>query len=717
MRSITAVLSIVLSICAVLIGTARVSHADPSVDPGPTLTDPISKESSANPQLTEILIQGAPRSTFLQTLAGSAAVINAPLIEERGSSNFQQLLDLVPGLNFSGGTARPRFFQIRGIGELEQYEGAPNPSVGVIIDDIDFSGLGVLPSLFDINQIEVLRGPQSIRYGSSALAGVIGMRSVDPSPQATGSLQGSVGNDSLRGGAAAVGGAVPGTDGRLQLRLSTSHEHADGYRKNVFLNRDDTNERNEHTTRFKARLQAADDLTFDLTAFRIDNDNGYDAFTIDNSLTTRSDRPGQDDIGASAGALKARWDISPSLSAENIFTIARSEQVYSYDGDWGNNPFWEPFTPYDFFSRTDRDRHTLSNELRILGEDPAYVHGESSTWVAGLYLRRLDEDTFINDLSEDTPYRSLSSDYRADTAALFAQSELPLVRGTSLTIGGRFEHRSSEYTDSNPAHFTPDDSMVGGNIALSHDLNRDVRLYAAVSRGFKGGGFNPGTTVPSDRRIYEPEALWNFETGLKGSADNGRLNGELAAFYGLRRNAQQKFAFQNDPADPLSFTYITDSDGRGWNGGLEATVNYALTPRWKIDAIAALLETEYSSAPEASPFLDGRGFSHAPAWQYGAGATYQWSEEWFTRLELFGKDRFYFDDSHNQRSNPYHLLGASAGYRSRQFSWIVWARNILDDRYAVRGFFFGNEPPDFPTKDYIQLGDPLSIGTTVAYHF
>ena len=66
------------------------------------------------------------------------------------------------------------------MGEREQYEGAPNPSVGYIIDDIDLSGIGGVASLYDIRQVEVLRGPQSARYGSSALAGIIYMRSVDP---------------------------------------------------------------------------------------------------------------------------------------------------------------------------------------------------------------------------------------------------------------------------------------------------------------------------------------------------------------------------------------------------------------------------------------------------------------------------------------------------------------------------------------------------------
>ena len=95
---------------------------------------------------------------------------------------FPDVLGLVPNLGFAGGTSRPRYFQIRGIGELEQYEGAPNPSVGFLIDDIDFSGIAMPAALFDMAQAEVLRGPQGTAYGANALAGLISLRSQAPQP-------------------------------------------------------------------------------------------------------------------------------------------------------------------------------------------------------------------------------------------------------------------------------------------------------------------------------------------------------------------------------------------------------------------------------------------------------------------------------------------------------------------------------------------------------
>jgi iron complex outermembrane recepter protein len=114
-------------------------------------------------------------------------VLDARLLQSAGLQHLQDVLGLVPNLNWSGGTSRPRYFQLRGIGELEQYQGAPNPSVGFLIDDIDFSGVGMPATSFDVEQVEVLRGPQGTRYGANALAGLINVRTTtrDPSRVAT----------------------------------------------------------------------------------------------------------------------------------------------------------------------------------------------------------------------------------------------------------------------------------------------------------------------------------------------------------------------------------------------------------------------------------------------------------------------------------------------------------------------------------------------------
>src|SRR6188474_2588747 len=168
MRYITRLQSIVLNLfasAALLLHGANVIAADDEA-------------------LEEVIVTATLREQSLVETPVSITVLNERTLQDAGRQHFEDVLAAVPNLNWAGGTSRPRFFQIRGVGEREQYEGAPNPSVGFLIDDIDFSGLGMPATLYDVKQIEVLRGPQGTQYGANALAGLIVVRGNEPEAEA-----------------------------------------------------------------------------------------------------------------------------------------------------------------------------------------------------------------------------------------------------------------------------------------------------------------------------------------------------------------------------------------------------------------------------------------------------------------------------------------------------------------------------------------------------
>src|SRR6202045_2580582 len=138
---------------------------------------------SAEDTLDEIVVTAGLRSASVAELPQSVTVLDRGTLQAAGVQHFEDVLGLIPDLNWSAGTSRPRFFQLRGLGEVEQYQGAPNPSVGFLIDDIDFSGVGMPATLFDVQQIQVLRGPQGTTYAANALAGLISVHTEDPGTQ------------------------------------------------------------------------------------------------------------------------------------------------------------------------------------------------------------------------------------------------------------------------------------------------------------------------------------------------------------------------------------------------------------------------------------------------------------------------------------------------------------------------------------------------------
>src|ERR1700680_4118800 len=153
---------------------------------------------SADDSLEEIVVTAGLRSTSVAELPQSVTVIDRDTLRGAGVQHFEDVLGLIPDLNWAAGTSRPRFFQLRGIGEVEQYQGAPNPSVGFLIDDIDFSGVGLSATLFEVRQVEVLRGPQGTAYGANALAGLISVRTEEPSQYFTVHGEATVGDYETR---------------------------------------------------------------------------------------------------------------------------------------------------------------------------------------------------------------------------------------------------------------------------------------------------------------------------------------------------------------------------------------------------------------------------------------------------------------------------------------------------------------------------------------
>ncbi|RMF85625.1 MAG: TonB-dependent receptor, partial [Planctomycetota bacterium] len=397
------------------------------------------------------------REQPLVELPVSITALDAETIQAASLQHFEELTRLVPNLNWSGEGSRARYFQMRGTGELEQYEGAPNPSVGFLIDDIDFSGIGGAATLFDLDRIEVLRGPQGTRYGANALAGLVYLRSAGPTAEPDGWLEASGGNDDTIAVGGAAGGPFAGFGDRLGFRVAAQYYRSNGFRDNAYLGRDDTYERDELTTRVKLRWTPNDAWQADLALLYIRLDNGYDAFAIDNGFTTYSDKPGRDEQETVGGSLRLEGDIARAFRLVSITAMADSDIHFSFDSDWGNPDFWNRpqfgNAVYDYVSDTRRDRQTLSQEFRLVSTPDGRIAGRAD-WVLGAWFQKLDEDNDKLDSGVDSGFfcpdpcfTSVVSNYEATSFALFGELNVPLGERLDFGAGLRWEQRDADYSE------------------------------------------------------------------------------------------------------------------------------------------------------------------------------------------------------------------------------------------------------------------------------
>jgi iron complex outermembrane recepter protein len=691
--------------------------------------------AAASDELSEVVVTATLRESPAARLPQSITVLNAATLKSAGVQHFGDVLNLVPNLIAAGGTSRPRYFQLRGVGEQEQYQGAPNPSVGFVIDDIDFSGVGMPATLFDTEQIEVLRGPQGTAYGANALAGLINMRTRAAGGEFNAHAELTAADYGTHSAGLAIGGG--GTDsGALGWRIAAQQYRSNGFRRDAFLKRKDTNGLDEQWLRGKLRWKMGAAVSADLTVMHADLNNAYDAWSIDNTRVTQSDKPGRDAQRSNGAALRVTATL-PGGELRSVTSAADSRILFSFDGDWGNDAFWAQQSacmpdpslcvPYDFTSNTQRHRRTLAQDLRLVGSDEQRIAGRVR-WLVGAYALRLTEDNVQLDLYNGGVYRQLASAYAATNTALYTQLDWPLSESASLSGGLRMEQRHAHYSDSDANRFAPGNHMAGGNLSLQWQRSAQQQRYLTLARGFRAGGFNISSNIPAARRQFRPEYLWNLEAGIKGSSVAGSFNVNAALFYMRRVDQQVATSLQTDPNDPLTYQFYTDNAARGENAGFEAQLDWRATEHWRFGGSLALLRARYldfsynivSYDAQGLPRvelrnLSGREQEYAPASQLALNLTWQHPRGWFARVDAQAQSRYFFSASHDQRAAARTLVNLRAGWEQGAWSVSAWVRNAFDANYALHGFYFQNEPPDFATKRYTSPGEPRQIGVTLRY--
>ncbi|WP_281213462.1 TonB-dependent receptor [Shewanella insulae] len=687
-----------------------------------------SDTTPANDEMEVIVVTSDFRQSSLDKMPSSISVIDQQQIEDEGAQHFEDVLNGIANFNWSGGSSRAKYFQIRGVGEQEEYQGAPNSSVGYIIDDIDLSGLGMISSMYDLQQVEVLRGPQGTRYGANALAGLIYLKSNDPTSVFEHGAELQLGDDNLRTYSGFSSGPLSDS-GKLLYRVSLQKHEQNGYRDNLYLGREDTNGRDEFTGRIKLRWYATDDLVADLSLMHADFNNGYDAWTLDNNgFDTLTDEPGVDKQRTTGGSLKLTYSGADSFELVSLSSMAQSDTHHGYDGDWANPEFWaarscegEP-CQYDYTWNKLGDRTTLSQEFRLSSTEAGRIFDGSTDWLVGVYGLRLTEDNDTLEVYNGWEDRLLA-EYEATNLAVFAQLDSDLGNGYALSVGARLERRESDYSDSDKDAFEPSENMWGGHIALSKTLSPGQQAYARIARGYKAGGFNMSLPASlSDKKEFQAETLYNYELGLKSEWLDGDATTHFSLFYMDRRD-QQVSASQQNPDEPQKFILYVENAGSSHNYGAELEANWYTTDNLKLYGTLGWLETAYGDYAYQDKYgglvdLTGRELAHSPNLTYSAGATYRSDLGWFANLTTSGKSEFYYSDSNDSKSEPYTIFNARVGYETETWSAYLWGRNLFDEKYGVRGFYFGNEPDNgWADKQYIRYGDPRQLGVTLNVKF
>jgi outer membrane receptor protein involved in Fe transport len=674
--------------------------------------------------LDPIVVSADFREGKLSETANAITVIGEETLYDKSSQTFVDTLASTPNVNFSAGASKAKYVQIRGIGERSQFVTPINPSVGINVDGVDFSQNTLGISLFDVKQVEVLRGPQGTTFGSNGMAGVINVTSNEPTKETTGKVEATLGNYNTKAFGAALGGTL--VEDKLLGRLSVYKNKSDGYMKNKYLNRNDTNNINEFATKAQFRWLATDAHTVDLNLMHTDVDNGYDAFTFDNSRNSYADQPGRDTQKTNAFSLTSTSQVSPEMHLIATLSQSRSDLEYSYDEDWSYaGQFDESLYPYVSFDQYLRDRKQTDMDVRLVSDESGRIFNGSTAWTVGGYMRDQNEKLRRNYTYLSNPFKS---SFQTDTLAVYGQLDSKLTDKFTLVTGLRVEDWEANYTDSDNVEIATDEVLYGGKIGLNYQADADTLVYTTLSKGYKPGGVNADNSLTADEKDYTTENLWNLDLGINSSHLDNALVSRLNLFYGQRKDQQVKSSNTRVRADgSTEFIDFTSNAAKGSYYGLESELNYFATDNLQLFSSIGLLKAEFDEFNEANPdyaSLTGRAPANSPEYQFNIGANVGLTDNLSFKANVEGRGAAYYSDRQlasqpAYKSEAYKLVNSSLEYYLDDWTTMLWVRNLTDEEYTTRGFgSFGNNPGNgYTTELYTQKGMPRTFGVTVSRDF
>ncbi len=708
--------------------------------------DDIGETITLHPQSVRVseiqVVDGMQLKSLMESIGVSTVLpVDAEL---SGHNHLEDIVSMVPNLNSSGGTSRARYFQVRGIGELSQFagEGAPHFYVGYVIDDINLSGMGSAGTLNDLRQIDVFKGPHSTVFGANAMAGTINLASNDPTPFFDYGASVSSGTDSYISSSTFYSGPIVRN---LYHRLSVQTTKSDGFRRNLHHNITNSNKRDEFSVRYKLLFTPSNALAVKAAYHHADMDNGYDVWTVDNNgFETQSDYLGRDSQRMDAVSINAEYKINSDLRATYIHSSLKSDVVYSYDGDWGNQQMWEDeyswtessgafdfadeglflwgYYPYTFTDSTNRARTNKTHELRVTLKNLS----------AGVYHSQLNEiDSRFGWLfGGSADY--MGSEFNIISTAGYLSSRFTLTDKIKLGLLARVESNtvkdmlSSSFYGYEAGEFEHEltSTLFGGRLELSYALSDNLLYSASASKGYKSQGVNQSINIgqvddlPIELRDYGQEDAYNAEAGMRYEDEDKSIS--VSAFYMHRVNPQVRLSYQLNPSDPASFDFYTVNAESGRSYGIEGEMKMMIFERLHFYDSFAILKSHIDSYQFLGSTIGNREQAHAPEFSASAGFEYSHQSGAYLRIEHSVMLDFYYEDQYDFKSNPYQLVNGSLGFSRGKMQISVWMKNILDERHVMRGYYFSlepppNEPPHFFRKSYTSYGDPRHIGVTLSY--
>lgn len=710
------------------------------------------QREQSEPVLEEIVVTARKFEESLQDVPIAVTVLDGKELAESNIFDLSQIAGRVPSLTWQSHNTQHSEISLRGIGTIRNFGPAGDASVGTFLDEIYISRRGVsTPPLFDLERVEVLRGPQGTLFGKNVVGGALSIITAKPQFERDASFSVGAGNYSAIQSSGHVTGPASDT---VALRFAFYQEKHDGYAENIVFG-EELEDLEAYAARASLAWLLSDTVRFDLTIDASTQDgNGQSRHAVDDPLVAgpgtvtpnlRSQDPRTNESPYDQWAEKdtrgitarTEWDIG-SGTATYLAAWRTGEGTIR----WTQTGSTSPPTLTDSTLTQPEDNSSLTQELRYASNRDSRFN-----WLVGFYY--LNDKTDYQARNKATSFLPggagslrdiLDGDYNtivdfeSRDYAIFADTNYRITDELTLSLGGRYTRNEKDWeieavvlglgpppsilptapvqgpyqvTDSDAwSEFTP-------KVSLDWQFADDMLAYASAAKGFKGGGWQSGAGNAIAASIpYNPETAWTYELGLKTELFGGRMRFNAAAFYTDFQDLQVELL------DDVNLVLVIANAADAVVKGLEVEMDAALTESLTLFASGSYIDSEYKDYIDPLRGFDysGNTIQRTPETQYRVG--FDFNRPVSRNIVLIGnaqysyQSKFYFGPDSTNFEPSYGLLDMRLGFGQADGNWSVlaWARNLTDELYRVSIIpFVGDE--------FSSFGAPRTYGLTFSMNF
>lgn len=674
------------------------------------------QDSIKNYKLDEIIIKSPKYNQNIFEIPAAATLLHARLIENSKIENLTDISGIVPNFfmpDYGSKLTSPVY--IRGVGNRIN-----TPSVGLYVDDIPyFEKLAFNFDFFDVERIEVLRGPQGTLYGRNTMGGLINIITDNTESKRAGSVFVDYGNyNQIRSGI-----SFNQPIGKKVAFLANVHQtHNDGFYTNI-NNNSPVDKLNSYAGRLKMQYNPTNNFSAKVSVQYEDSKQGGYPYAIFNDSTMKAQ-----DINYDSESIYNRKMLSTGLNLQyraKRFTVRAVSSYQAVDDVQGID---QDFTPKSLFYVDQKQKLDMfSQEINIQSKE-----NKTYDWLFGAFgfKQLLDKAVTVEyradglvryKLPYNEYYYTKWYDNSNSGIAFFHQSTLKFG-GFSVTAGIRADYEKAtldyQYDKFKNGVQSPADSVVSDmdffeilpKVAFKYSISEYLTPYVTIAKGYNSGGFN-ATFEREEDRSFKPENSWNYEAGIKAKWLQQRIYANLSFFY-IDWNNQQ--IYQTVPSGTGSM--LTNA-GKSESKGVEFEIKVLPAKNLEIWLASGYNEAKFIDYEKnEKEDYSGNYLPYVPKYSVNAGANYtvevnkNWLDYIRFNLTYNGFGKHYWNEDNIAYQDFYGLLNHRITFEKSNISFSFWGKNILNAEY--NSFYFkalGNS--------YAQIGKPATFGVNLKVNF